>query len=519
MKPKSIQSAVRYTLVALSAGVLVACGGGGGGGGSFGVADGGIRGTGSSVGPVSGFGSVFVNGVQFDTGGLNGQVTGDDGITFEENLDEGMILRVDGEWRANGEGTASELEYDDTLRGPITVESAWDPASKTAVISILGLRVNIDRQTVIKGVPLPENLATDDLVRVSGWRLADGEFRASLVRVHSGSATAFDIDNEIELEGEIRGFDPVPCSFEIGTVIVDCNNLSFGSTLNPGDLADGVIVEVEGNLNLAGTELLATEIREDDQRRYRRGTEDDIEFSGPVAENFDANTESFVINGITVFVTSDTEFDDGLSAPDLVVGLLIQVEGDYQSDGTTVIADEIELREANAEVDGPIGAALNRTEGTFTVGGVLVQITSATVIENDDDSQLPREQLLDRLTTGVEVEVEGIEREDDSGIFLEALNIEIDDQESGAELGEVEPPEFELQGKLRSVDAESISILGVEMRALAGAYDGSSAGILQGLINVSEGVYPLVEVEYVPLSGQAFLYDATEIELEEQDDD
>ena len=44
----------------IALGVLSACGGGGGG---VDVADGGIRGTGSSVGPVSGFGSVFVNGV------------------------------------------------------------------------------------------------------------------------------------------------------------------------------------------------------------------------------------------------------------------------------------------------------------------------------------------------------------------------------------------------------------------------------------------------------------------------
>ena len=60
----------------IALGVLSACGGGGGGG--VGVADGGIRGTGSSVGPVSGFGSVFVNGVKFET---DGRVSSDDGGT------------------------------------------------------------------------------------------------------------------------------------------------------------------------------------------------------------------------------------------------------------------------------------------------------------------------------------------------------------------------------------------------------------------------------------------------------
>ena len=62
-------------------GAISACGGAGGG---LDVADGGIRGTGSSVGPVSGFGSVFVNGVEFSTDDIpNREVESNDGITAE----------------------------------------------------------------------------------------------------------------------------------------------------------------------------------------------------------------------------------------------------------------------------------------------------------------------------------------------------------------------------------------------------------------------------------------------------
>jgi hypothetical protein len=100
----------------IALGVLSACGGGGGGGGGVGVADGGIRGTGSSVGPVSGFGSVFVNGVKFET---DGRVSSDDGIEREDQLQEGMILRIEGEWRVDGRGNAESVEYDDTFRGRV----------------------------------------------------------------------------------------------------------------------------------------------------------------------------------------------------------------------------------------------------------------------------------------------------------------------------------------------------------------------------------------------------------------
>lgn len=509
MKPVSVRSITRLTLGTLSMGILVACGGAGGGG--LGVADGGIRGTGSSVGPVSGFGSVFVNGVRFDTGTIvNERVQGDDGITHEDDLDEGMILRVEGEWRANGEGTASELEYDDTLRGPITVESAWDPASQSAVISILGLRVNIDRQTVIKGVALPDDLEAGDLVRVSGWRLANEEFRASLVRVQSGSAVSPGIDDGVELEGRIRNYQSAPCSFSLGTVTVGCNDLGlqFDLPLNRADLANDLFVEVEGSL--LGAELIAEEIRQDDQRRYRRGTEDDIEFSGPVTEDFDTTTDSFLINGVPVIVTNDTEFEDGLSATDLVGGLLIQVEGDYQPDGITVIADEIELREANAEVEGPIEVGLDR--GIFTVGGVRVRITANTLIENNDDDAIVnanKEDLLSQLVAGVEVEVEGIER--DNGEILEAVKIEIDDGEDGGTRS------FELEGKLRAITENSITVLGVTLYAPVAAFDDVTREQLEGLFQPEQNAFPILEVDYDKVSGFGFSYQAEDIELKEGD--
>jgi len=512
MKPKSVRSVARYTLGALSIGVLAACGGEGSGGG-IDIADGGIRGTGSSVGPVSGFGSVIVNGVRFDTSGLkNEEVESDDGISVEADLDEGMILRVDGNWKPSGEGTAFRLEYDDTLRGPVVVESAWDAVSKTASISILGLVVNIDRQTVIKGVALPDELADGDVVRVSGWRLANGEFRASLIRVHSGTGAAFDADNEIELEGQVGNFDANACSFEIGTVLVRCNepNIQF-EALAPADLAGSPFIEVEGNL--VSGELIASEIREDDQRRYRPGDIDDIEFSGPVTRDFEDASDSFEVNGVTVNITSGTEFDDGLTVQDLVSGLLIQVEGNYQANGT-VNADEIELREANAEVEGPIQGEVNRVANTFNVGGVLVQITPLTFIENDDDdSRLTRDELLHRLGDGVEVEVDGIERENNGDVFLEALKIDIDDDQSS----EGQVPSFELQGKLRAVDSASLSILGVDMSVSNTDFGDTSTAELQSLIQPFQNKYPIVEVEYEKLAAGVFQYRAIEVELEDDD--
>lgn len=490
--------------------MLVACGGGGGGG--IGIADGGIRGTGSSVGPVSGFGSVIVNGVRLEIEGNNNPVQSNDGISTQDELDEGMILRVDGEWRENGEGSADLVEYDDTLRGPLDSNIVWDDITQTGVVSILGLDVNIDGQTVIKGAPTATDLAQDDMVRVSGWRLPGGDFRASLVRVHSAPDSLFDVDNEIELEGEIRSYQPDPCSFEIGSVLVRCND--FGITfdgISGAELENGLFVEVEGNLGSVAGELDAFEIRQDDQRRYRRGTDDDIEFAGPVTVDFDPVTSSFVINGINVNITLETEFDDDLSASDLVSGLLIQVEGDYQDDDT-VNADEINLREANAEVKGSVDKdSIERQQQTFSIGGVQVRVSPLTLIENDDDVvRLTRDQLFDALASGDELEIEGIEREDESGIFIEALKIEREESEEDGD-------EYQLEGKLRTVTDSSITVLGVEM-AVEFAALGCTSTELQELIDGRDEGFPVIEVEYEPLDppGQ-FSYRATEIESDDDE--
>ena len=76
--------AVIAALALLQAG----CGGGGGGGG--GLAGGGIGGTGVTSGAISGFGSVFVNGIEFETAGTSFDVD-DDPAAVEGDLGIGMV--------------------------------------------------------------------------------------------------------------------------------------------------------------------------------------------------------------------------------------------------------------------------------------------------------------------------------------------------------------------------------------------------------------------------------------------
>lgn len=488
----------------LAFGLLGACGGGGGGGIGGGIADGGIRGTGSSVGPVSGFGSVFVNGIRFET---DGNVTSNDGITSESHLDKGMILRIDGEWRDDDQGTADRVEYDDTFRGVVANEMDVVDADGVVVgktFSVYGQSIITDQLTVFKGTTL-EALVSGDFVRVSAWRRGDGSYRASYVGVIAVDET------NVEIEGPVSNVNTTMNSFNIGTQLVtyDDNNTDFRSGLTEAALESANIrVEVEGEI--VGGELRASSIEEDETRRYRGDSDDDIEFVGPVATAYNSGERTFTINGLTVFVPNNDVFEDGLTIADLTPGLLIQVEGDFRNDGT-VEAEEIELREGDAEVQGPLVFSSIRTDQqTLVLGGVSVQVTPLTIITNDDDDgdgAGGRLELGD-LRDNDELEIEGIERTRSNGeVYLEALKIEREAAEDGSER------EFEVVGRLGGITPDSITVLGVTISASDGDYDNTTRLELTNRFNAGER--PLVEVEYEEPTTGTFIAD--DIDLEETD--
>ena len=79
----------KSVLVALGLVTLASCGGGGGGVASGGTGGTGI--TGVSQGPISGFGSVYVNGVRIHTGGAAITVDDNPGQT-QAALGLGMVV-------------------------------------------------------------------------------------------------------------------------------------------------------------------------------------------------------------------------------------------------------------------------------------------------------------------------------------------------------------------------------------------------------------------------------------------
>jgi len=247
---------------------------------------------------------------------------------------------------------------------------------------------------------------------------------------------------------------------------------------------------VEGRLE--NNILIATEIDAEAGGRFRADDGEDLEIEGPVTTAWDEGAREFAVNGVVIGVNDETEFDDGLATDNLVEGALLQAEGAFR-DGR-LIAEEIEQREANAEVEARIGSVPDRENQTLIVGGVEVRVNSGTLIVDEDSDlnlgfeDLARDQFL---------EIEGIERSGQG--FLEAVGIERDDDDN----------DFKVKGTVTGVDASSgidtLTLIGVTIQVPddTDVVGGTFEGISQG---------DRVEVEYQRRDGN---FVATGIELED----
>ncbi|MBS8241014.1 hypothetical protein DYI22_10925 [Marinobacter lipolyticus] len=483
MKHNALATAIRFALGGALVSVLAACGGGGSG--SSGGSDGVSTSSGSSIGPVSGFGSVYVNGTRFRT---DGSVTSDDGIERETQLEKGMILKVRGSWGDRGEGEAQRIDYDDTLRGPLTA-ATWDDVDNVGELTVAGQTVRLDGQTVFKGLsPVELNGVAPDTyrVRVSGWPLADGSFRASFVGVRA-IGVDFDDDNDVEIEGVVENLDAEAQTFTLNGFPVSYTSAVFDDDLSAGDLQNGLAVEVEGSLNAEGTVLIAREIDDEDDLF---DDDDDVEIAGSVYD-LNAASRTFFVNGIQVQVDGGTEFDDGLRESDLADGLLVKVEGEYRNG--VLVAEKIEPRDGDAELEGVIESRPDSE--TLIVSGVRVVLTSATLIEDDDgddddDSITLRTRDIESLNVGDFLEIEGRQRSGEGG-FLEAITIEREDDDDDG---------FELEGRITALSDVTLTVMGLELQRGSADFSGFQVG-------------DEVEVEYVRTSGGEYVIE----EIEEDD--
>ena len=340
-----------------------------------------------SRGIITGFGSVYVNGVRYHTDRT--KFTIDDDKGDESDLKVGMIVTVKGSSQGRGEGVADSIVYDNELKGPVSAitPDAADASRKT--LTILGQAVLVTADTRIdddNGLTF-DNIAVSDVLEVSGY-ITDTGFTATHIEKQ-------DNDLEIEIKGHIDNLDLD--SFTIGGF-----DVSYDGSTKLDDieaLADGLFVEVEGQLDGAGTTLIASKIEGEDE-----GLEDDIdeaEIKGVISA-YNAADDTFMLQGQKVDA-SGAELEPASLV--LADGVIVEAEG-YVSNGV-LIADEIEQKGQKIKIQSTL-SAVDTGAGTvsFNFNGmnVTVRVNSGTEIEDDNSGN---DLQLGDLSAGNFVEMEG----------------------------------------------------------------------------------------------------------------
>ncbi|HEY0722317.1 MAG TPA: DUF5666 domain-containing protein [Gammaproteobacteria bacterium] len=348
-------------------------------------------------GTITGFGSVFVNGVEYDTTGASVQLDGTAGS--ETDLQVGMVVTVQGNTNANGlTGTANSISFADVAEGAVL---AVNLNNGVGTLNVMGQTVQVTDLTIfesaVAGITL-DTIPLNAIAEVSGYSDGNGTVYATRVEIKQAALQPGDI---LEVKGVVSNLGAT--TFQLGTLVVDYS----GATQLPSNLADGLNVEVHGATaptNNGGTYTFAAsdvELVGDGHLAIKGDEGDTLKLQG-VVMGVDSAASTLVINGQQMAVSSDA-MRDGLTLADLTVGTYIKLEAE-QSNGQWLVK-EIEVgRSSDAELNSTI-EAVDLTAGTITLMGQTISIDSSTLLQ-DEITQNPQHYFdIADLQVGDKVEV------------------------------------------------------------------------------------------------------------------
>ena len=343
----------------LGASLLFGCGGGGGVG---------TGGTGSitsyAAGPIDGFGSIFVSGVEFDD--TSASVLDDEGDNVARNGSElrlGMTVEVDATAIVGGgvggkSATAATVRIATGLVGPV---AALDTTAGT--VTVFGQTLKTDSATVF-GSGLSSGLASlhvGDVVQVWALPETSGVYRLTRIETVSNGS-------QFVLRGVVSNLDTTAKTFKIGST-----SFSYASASKvPVGLADGLTVRVK----LAATPVAGVwTVQSFGNVHQPPSNRDGAEVSGLVSSF--TSSSSFSVDGRAVDASNATV--NGTVA----AGVSVEVEGSLVN-GVLVARTVTVTHRGGGHGDDytlvGVVASLDTTAKTFLVHGQLVDYASAAFV-------------------------------------------------------------------------------------------------------------------------------------------
>ena len=338
-------------VAAAAALIVTACGGGGGGEG------GGIGGTGISYGGITALGSIWVNGVEFDT--TTTAVRIDDNPGVAADLKKGMVVRVDGSIDAS---RADNVQVEGSIKG--FVEGRIDANRFT----LMGQTIQTDDLTVFDPTFVP---AVGERVEVHGLVVADGVISGGLVSRKTTAPTP-----PFAVKGLVKNHDTAAKTFAVGALTVVYTGNTSVSDLPTSRDWNGQLVEVKGSAcagvapaacgTLTASSVHASGVRVDNIGRA------EVEGFVTVAP---AGGSTFTIGTQPVSTsTTGTVFVGGVIG-DVLLGSKLEVEGAIR--GGVLVASKVRFLDS-IRLEADI-ATLSATGFTLVgMPGIVVSVNALT---------------------------------------------------------------------------------------------------------------------------------------------
>lgn len=364
------------------------------------------------TGRITGFGSVYVDGVEYETNGTT--VTIDGVPASESDLSVGMLVNVTGSDDGTN-GDAISIEFDDDLEGVVTQTVAGGG------LVVMGQSITVDNSTNLDGFADILDLVVGDEVEISGYPDGNGGIHATYIELEGTYADG----DEIEVKGIVTALDTTAMTFTMGSLTVD---YSAATSVDEG-LVDGTYVEVKAESAPNAGILVATKVELEDGGEYGVDGDDgeELEVEGLItAIDTTSTPNTITVNGQTFDVPA------GIDVSGFSVGDMIDLDIDVVA-GELVIT-EIEEEGFDDDVAGKIEieaivSATDTVNNTITLGGVTISVDPAQTVMLDHSDTPDAFFNLGSINTSTanglvadRIEVEAIPNADGTGYI--AISIE-----------------------------------------------------------------------------------------------
>jgi hypothetical protein len=364
----------------------------------------GTGGTGSiSVGPISGFGSVIVNGVRFDDS--KAVIENENGDLLDSSaLGLGMMAEVVGYQTDTSTGVANTIRVFSEILGPVN-----NIDTNQSTFTVLGQIVKINDATVFSGISGIADLNNASIIEA--WGVSDtinNQFIATRIELKTTPVAEYKISGDLP-NVNTSTTTKQECNTGLQAAIV-CVPSSVENSVSSG------LSGIESIPNISAG-LAVVSVKYSDKSKIKQATQGTVlEMEGVVSSVIDGSY--LVLNNVTVKFDS-AQIEKGTLA-DIQAGAMLEIKGALNSSGI-LIAQEIdvqnkEFKEKEFELHGSVSNFVDVSN--FLVRNVRVNASNI--------SSSISVSMMNQIKNGAKIEVHGRLISTPQGSVLSATRIELD---------------------------------------------------------------------------------------------